>query len=129
MSGFDNTQFTALASRQAATYSRAQVASKLGLTKLSHRTQIRQLRALADTEGLPLPCNPRFFKGRAQHGALRIGGNSIWDRAKFDEWLWDWQADGAPNAPEQTGARRAAPAKVHSLHEEMARRAKALGGT
>ncbi|MFC0683202.1 hypothetical protein [Novosphingobium clariflavum] len=67
-------------------YSFADVVRLLSLSG-EPRTQIGYLRDLAKQCGMPLPKNPRRFRGLLQAGADMIGSKSRWCALEFDAWL------------------------------------------
>jgi hypothetical protein len=91
------------------------LAWQLALEDLSPRQQVERLRQLARLAGLPLPLNPRIWKGKMQHGADAICAASLWNAAEVDAWLH--QPD--PVSP----AMAACPPPPPSLHAEMRSRA------
>lgn len=106
-------------------YGLVEIARKLALAHLSRRSIIATLRRLADSDGLPLPLNPRFHAGAAQRHSRRIGARSRWDAADFDDWLAHYRAGNGASA---NTARPAVNAKPTSLHTELARRAAKIAG-
>lgn len=79
-------------------YSFADVARLLSLAG-EPRTQIGYLRDLAKQCGMPLPKNPRRFRGCLQAGPAMIGSKSRWCSLEFDAWL-----DGQRTPPPGVGA-------------------------
>lgn len=75
-----------LAQRRKRTYSFDDMVALQGLGSLSDRAQTDNLRRLADSEGMPLPLNPRWRGGKAQKHNQSIGRKSTWDADKVDEW-------------------------------------------
>ncbi|KPH59168.1 hypothetical protein [Novosphingobium sp. ST904] len=70
------------------------------------RTQIGYLRDLAKQCGMPLPKNPRRYRGHLQAGPSMIGSKSRWCALEFDAWL-DGQRTPPPGvgiAPSQGAA-------------------------
>lgn len=111
------------AASSASEYRFGRVVALLGMGALDSRTQLEQLRALAEREGMPLPKNPRFWRGIRQLGAASIGRKSVWNARAFDEWHETRGSNAAPVASPRGGRPAAAP----GLREAMQRRARQLG--
>lgn len=67
--------------------STAELAGRLGIGHHSQRTIVDKLRALHRQLGLPLPRNPRIFRGIVQIGAASICWASKWDRGEALAWI------------------------------------------
>lgn len=107
-------------------YSFSDVARLLSLSG-EPRTQIGYLRDLAKQCGMPLPKNPRRFRGLLQAGADMIGSKSRWCALEFDAWL-DSQRTPPPGVglapPHGAGAASApasAPAPIRLAMRDRAR--------
>jgi hypothetical protein len=68
-------------------YALGDVARKLRIADRSIPTILATLRDLHEQERMPLPLNPRRFKGTIQRGAASIHKGSLWDAGRFDRWL------------------------------------------
>ncbi|QQN75026.1 hypothetical protein [Croceicoccus sp. YJ47] len=99
-------------------YRLSDMARLLGMEDNHPRTIIERLRLLAEQMGLPLPRNPRIYRGKIQRGAMAIGAKSQWDAAAVEHWL------DRPTCP-PGGAAKAPPAPSN-LRAVMADRAQKL---
>lgn len=91
------------------------------------RTQISYLRDLANQCGMPLPKNPRRFRGRLQTGPAMIGCKSRWCALEFDAWL-DSQHTPPPGvgAMPPSGAVEQSPPLPAPVRADMRQRARLL---
>lgn len=88
------------------------------------RTQVDYLRDMHTQQRLPLPVNPRRWKGVLQQGAATICRKSVWCAVAVDSWL-----DGAPGAPTSgAGLPLPTPAPVRNQMRATAARLAGQGG-
>lgn len=103
-------------------FSFARVVVECGLVDCDPRTQVDTLRRMAREDGLPLPMNPRYWRGARQLGPASIGRKSTWDAAAFLEW----QARQSNQAAAPTARIAHAPTAAPSLRAAMQARARQL---
>lgn len=102
-------------------YSFADVVRLLGIDG-QPRTQVDYLRDLHRQQGLPLPINPRRWRGVFQRGAAMISTRSKWCALEMDAWL-----EGHGNTP-QGGAALDLPSAPPSVHATLRHAALRLAG-
>ena len=101
-------------------YRFADMVRLLALGDLAVATQIARLRLLARTACLPLPLNPRQWRGQLVLGAGAICRASQWDAATVDAWLHQ----PGPTSPAIAAA---APSPAFGdVHAELRARARRL---
>ena len=102
----------------------ARVVSECGLGDLDPRTQVSTLRRMAREDNLPLPMNPRYWRGKRQLGAAAIGRKSTWDSADFLEW----QTRQSNDAPIRAASISHPAGSSASMRAAMQQRARLLKG-
>lgn len=99
-------------------YALGDVARRLRIENLTTATIIQHLRLLHDQERMPAPSNHRRYAGRILRGAAAIHKGSLWDAARFDQWL---ERRVAPTEAERAAASEA-------LRRQLAGNARSLAG-
>ncbi len=107
-------------------YDFAAMRQLLALDGFEPRTAIDKLRALADQCALPLPSNPRTWKGRIQRGSAAICAASRWDAMRVDAWLDAQQPPPTHAAALPAQAQPERQSVSPSVRADLRRRAKML---